>query len=317
MPSEHLVDPDLRDAIRNLPSGPLSLETLPIVRRMQAEDLAKAPKPEGGSVRVEKHSVTGLDGAPDIRILSYRPSEATGPLPGFLHIHGGCYVVGSPEADDAANRSLCAALGCAIFAVSYRLAPETAYPGPLDDCYAAFEWMHTHAASLDLDRTRLGVKGVSAGGGLAAALAILIRDRGGPTLAFQHLIYPMIDDRTCIEEDPHPFAGDYLWTPERNHFGWTCLLGEAPGGPSVPVYAAAARAVDLTGLPPTFIGVGAIDLFFEEDLTYARRLGRAGVPVELHVYPGAFHGFYNQPQARVAQAAARDSRDALRRSLWR
>jgi triacylglycerol lipase len=135
-------------------------------------------------------------------------------------------------------------------------------------------------------------------------------------LAFQHLIYPMIDDRTCVAEAPFPFVGDYVWTPESNRFGWTSLLGRAPGGEDVSPYAAAARVGDVAGLPPTFIAVGGLDLFLEENLAYATRLSRAGVPVELHVYPGAVHGFQLQPKARVSQAANRDSRDALRRSLF-
>ena len=158
--------------------------------------------------------------------------------------------------------------------------------------------------------------GESAGGGLAAALALLARDRGEYSIAFQHLIYPMLDDRTGTET-PHPYAGEYLWTPANNMFGWSALLSVAPGSAGVSPYAAAARAADLAGLPPAFIATGALDLFVEEDIEYARRLIRAGVPVELHVYPGAFHGFDLSPDARVAQEARRISVAALRRALGR
>jgi hypothetical protein len=147
----------------------------------------------------------------------------------------------------------------------------------------------------------------------------LTRDRGEVRLACQHLIYPMIDDRTSADgaSDVHRFVGEYVWTPLHNRFGWECLLGATPGIAGVSPYAAAARAEDLSGLPPSFIAVGALDLFLEEDMDYARRLTRAGVPTELHVYPGAFHGFDAAPQlARTAMAAARDSRDALRRALY-
>jgi triacylglycerol lipase len=157
--------------------------------------------------------------------------------------------------------------------------------------------------------------GESAGGGLAAGLALLARDRGEHQLAFQHLIYPMIDDRTCTADDPHPFAGEFVWTPSANRFGWTSLLGHEPGRAGVSPYAAAARAEDLSRLPPTYIATGALDLFVEENFEYARRLIRAGVPTELHVYPGAFHGFQWAAQSEVAMAAARDTRAALVRAL--
>jgi triacylglycerol lipase len=168
---------------------------------------------------------------------------------------------------------------------------------------------------LGVDSARIGVMGESAGGGLAAALALLARDRREHSLTFQHLIYPMLDDRTCVAKSPHPFAGEFLWTAHNNAFGWSALLGAAPGSANVSPYAAAARADDLSGLPPTFISTGALDLFLEEDIEYARRLMRQGVPVELHVYPGAYHAFDFLTNARIAAAARRDSLAALRRFL--
>jgi acetyl esterase/lipase len=156
--------------------------------------------------------------------------------------------------------------------------------------------------------------GESAGGGLAAALALLARDRGEYELAFQHLIYPMIDDRTCIA-NPNPFTGEFVWTSENNCFGWSALLGAPPGLGPISPYAAPARATDLAGLPPTFISAGALDLFLEENIEYGRRLLRAGVPVEMHVYPGGFHGFDWHPTATIAKAARRDSLAALARAL--
>ncbi len=155
----------------------------------------------------------------------------------------------------------------------------------------------------------------SAGGGLAAALALLVRDRGEFTLAFQHLIYPMLDDRTCTTKDPHPYTGEFVWTAHNNHFGWSSLLGHEPGLEGVSPYVAPARATDLAGLPPTFISTGSLDLFLEEDMDYAQRLLRAGVPVEFHIYPGGFHAFNVAPGAAIAQQAGRDSADALRRAL--
>jgi len=185
----------------------------------------------------------------------------------------------------------------------------------VEDCYSALKWLNDNANTLKIDKTRIGLKGESAGGGLAAALALLVRDRGEIKLAFQHLIYPMIDDRVCVTDNPHPFAGEFIWTLRDNLFGWSALLDSPPGAEEVSPYAAAARAPDLSGLPPTFISVGALDLFMEENIEYARRLSRAGVPMELHVYPGAFHGFDLVPNAQVTIAAQRASKDALQGAM--
>jgi triacylglycerol lipase len=185
----------------------------------------------------------------------------------------------------------------------------------VEDCYAALAWVYANAEALGADTARIGVMGESAGGGLAAALALLARDRGDYPLAFQHLMYPMIDDRTCVDPDPHPFVGEYIWTAHNNAFGWRALLGVEPGSEGVSPYAAAARAEDLSRLPPTFISTGALDLFLEENLEYARRLMRAGVPTELHVYPGGYHGFDIAPDAEVSKNARRNRMAALAKAL--
>jgi Esterase/lipase len=177
------------------------------------------------------------------------------------------------------------------------------------------KWLSTHADELSIDPNRIAVGGSSAGGGLAAALALLARDRGEIPLAFQFLLAPMLDDRTCTLAKPHPYTGEFIWTPDANRFGWTSLLGQEPGGPDVSPYAAAARAKHLEGLPATFLYVGALDLFLEEDLEYARRLTRAGAPTELHVYPGAYHGFRMVADAQVTQVAERDLLAALKRAF--
>lgn len=315
MNSEHLVDPEIIPFLDFLPSMDLGVDDLPGIRDAMTQMFAATPLPEGLAVTVETVMIPGSTDAPEVRVVVYRPTDVEGVLPAILHIHGGGYYIGSPEMMDASNREWTADLGCVFVSVDYRLAPETRFPGAVEDCYAALAWMHGNAGTLGIDKARIGVKGESAGGGLAAGLALLARDRGELPLAFQHLTYPMIDDRTCVHPDPHPFTGEYVWTPKGNLFGWTALLGVAPGSEGVSPYAAAARAEDLAKLPPTYIAVGALDLFLEEDLDYARRLMRAGVPVELHVYPGAFHGFDAAATSRVALSSTRDASEALRRAL--
>ena len=314
--TRHLVDPQLLPLLDNWPAIALADDNLQAIREM-----SRLPIPStdaaGARVRMERRTAPGPAGAPDVDVVIYRPAEDAGPLPCIFHIHGGGYVLGSAAANEGLHRPLVAKLGCILITVEYRLAPETVAPGAVEDCYAAPAWTFAHASDLGVDATRIGVMGESAGGGLAAALALLARNRGEYALAFQHLIYPMLDDRTCAHADPHPNTGEFIWTPHNNHFGWKSLLGVEPGSEGVSPYAAAARAEDLFGLPPTFISTGSLDLFLEEDLEYARRLLRAGVAVELHVYPGAFHGFELAPDAAVSQQAVRDQTAALARFMGR
>ncbi|WP_428152407.1 alpha/beta hydrolase [Brevundimonas sp.] len=282
---------------------------------LRTADRLPMPEPSEAAqaVVLERHAASGPDG--DVGLLVYRPAAATTPVACIFHIHGGGYVIGAVDAQEAQHREMVAGLNCVLVTVDYRLAPETVFPGAIEDCYAGLAWVFAHAEALQIDLRRIGVMGESAGGGLAASLALLARDRGQYALAFQHLIYPMIDDRTCVRADPHPHAGEFIWTPHNNRFGWTALLGQATGGEGISPYAAAARADDLIGLPPAFIATGALDLFLEEDIEYARRLLRAGVPTELHVYPGGFHGFDFDPTAEISANARRDSLGALSRFL--
>jgi triacylglycerol lipase len=313
--SRSLVDPELHDFLDAWPTAVLTPEVL---AEMRGRDLPipAIENPAAEAVVLEHHRVPGPDGAPEIPLRVYRPPDQTGALPCLFHIHGGGYVAGDTKELEALHRARVANVGCVLTTLDYRLAPETRFPGAVEDCYAALGWVFAHAAALRIDATRLGVTGESAGGGLAAALALLARDRGEHKLAFQHLIYPMLDDRTCALIEPHPYAGEFIWTPHNNAFGWGALLGCEPGSPGVSPYAAAARADDLSGLPPTFISTGALDLFVDEDIEYARRLNRAGVPVEFHLYPGGFHGYDLHPTARVALQARADSRTALKRFLF-
>jgi len=209
----------------------------------------------------------------------------------------------------------CTDLGCVGASVEYRLAPEAKYPAAIEDCYAGLAWMHANADALGVDRGCIGIGGESAGGGLAAALGLLARDRAELPVAFQLLIYPMIDDRQITESSQWP---DPIWPPNANTYGWSAYLGAQKGADDVPIYAAPARATDLAGLPPTLISVGAIDGFSDEDIDYAVRLRHAGVPVELHVYPGAPHGFDSfAPETATARRANHDMAEWLREQLAR
>ena len=272
--------------------------------------------PELEAVQMKERFLPSLAGGPDVRVLHYTPPGADGRArPALLHIHGGGYVLGTADIGDISNRAFALALGITVISVDYRLAPETRWPGALEDCYTALVWLHDNAAALGVDATRIAIAGESAGGGHAAALALYARDKGGPAICFQLLDAPMLDDRTGTEADPHPHVGHFVWTPAKNRFGWEALLGAAPGGPEVPAAAVPARAADLSGLPPTFISVGALDLFLEEDMDFIRRLTRAGVPAELHVIPGAYHGFgMAQTAPQVAQLTEL-RRQALARAL--
>jgi triacylglycerol lipase len=289
-----MIAPELLPGLDRLPPLEMSDEFLAMVRSGAGSEFAMQPpplSPEQASVSCEEKLIPGLNGAPDVRVLVYTPPGNETARPGYLHMHGGGYILGAPEISDLGNRSLAAAVGCVIVSVDYRLAPETRFPGSLEDNYAALKWLHEEAEALGVDRTRIAIGGESAGGGHAAALAIHARDKGEVSLVLQLLDSPMIDDRSGVTSDPHPYCGEFVWTPNNNRYGWKALLGAEPGGSDTPYGAAPARVEDLTGLAPAFISVGALDLFLEEDMEYARRLVRAGVQTELHVIPGGYHGF--------------------------
>jgi acetyl esterase/lipase len=313
MDTRYLVDPELLPGLEDFRRIQLSADLLPLAREGAAEMLAATPPPPVPGVTTTRTTVPGPQGAPDVAVEVSRPST-TGPVPAVLWIHGGGYVLGSAEQDRPKAERFAAELGHVVVSVDYRLAPETPYPGPVEDCCAALTWLHDNAAGLGVDPDRLVVAGESAGGGLAAAVALLARDRDRVPLRLQALVYPMVDDRTAVDPDLNPYTGEFVWTPGSNHFGWSALLGREPGGPDVPGYAAPARAGELAGLPPAFVGVGGLDLFLEEDMEYARRLQRAGVPTELHVYPGAYHGFWRVPAARVARTLQQDIVGAIARA---
>jgi acetyl esterase/lipase len=205
---------------------------------------------------------------------------------------------------------------CVVVSVDYRLAPETRYPGSLQDNYAALKWAHAHAEELGIDRSRIAVGGESAGGGHAASLAIHARDRNEVPIIFQLLIYPQLDDRTGSSHPAPPAIGHFMWTPSANRLAWSSLLGVPAGSSKVPVSAVPARVASVAGLPPAWIGVGSIDLFVEEDMEYARRLVHAGVATELSVVRGAFHGFdLLLPDAEASQQFSASWKTALRKAF--
>jgi acetyl esterase/lipase len=233
----------------------------------------------------------------------------------IYYIHGGGMIMGDNRAGLPSALDHAAELNLAVVSVDYRLAPETPHPGPVEDCYAGLCWTAAHAAELGIDKERLIVGGGSAGGGLAAAVALLARDRGGPALAGQLLICPMLDDRNDTPSS-RQMAGLGVWDRAANEVGWTALLGDARGGPDVSPYAAPARATDLSGLPPAFIDVGSAETFRDEDVAYATRIWQAGGTAELHVWPGGFHGFSGlMPGASLSRAAVAAQRSWLRRLL--
>jgi acetyl esterase/lipase len=266
--------PDLR-AARFLPRAAVGPRSLPLARLLgglgagrSPSDVQVVPVAEGVTARV------------------FRPVSIRHPVPGLVWIHGGGLVMGSASMDDAFCRRVAGELGAVVASVEYRLAPEHPFPTPLQDCYAVLGWL---AEQVEVDATRIAVGGASAGGGLAAALALLATERGEVGPAFQLLVYPMLDDRSAARTDLDE-TRLRMWNRASNEFGWRAYLGAAYGA-EVPPLAAPARYPDLSGLPPAWIGVGTNDLFHDEDLAYAARLRQAGVEVEVHEVPGAYHGF--------------------------
>jgi acetyl esterase/lipase len=301
-----ILDLELTPGLQALPPMEFSTETLSVMRELGNFGVVECP------AEVERHDMVA-DASGGVALTLYRPAERPSPLPGLLWMHGGGMVIGNRHINDEALIGWCQEFSCICVTVEYRLAPEAPYPAALDDCHAALEYLLSNADSLGLDPDRLGVGGQSSGGGLAAGLALRLRDEGRHRLAFQYLEYPMLDDRQTtpssqLDELP-------MWSREANTFGWRSYLGELYGTDRVPAYAAPARAQDLTGLPPTFMSVGTADGFRDENMSYAARLNQADVPTELHVYAGAPHAFQLFPDSEIGRCALRDSESWLRRQL--
>ena len=278
-----LLDPEIAEVLAAFPLdlGTLTNESLPAIRA----GMGSIPGPPlSDKVTRVDYDIPGREG---VSVRVHRPVGVDGPLPCLYWMHGGGLILGSNVGDDARFDVWCQMFNCVGVSVEYRLAPEFPYPIPLEDCYEGLRWVYDNADLIGVNRDQLGIGGASAGGGLAAGLALLARDRAEMALDFQLLIYPMIDDRQITASSGW---ADPIWPPSANHFGWSAYLAGVASGDVSP-YAAPARAIDLAGLPQALISVGALDGFSDEDVDYATRLRHAGVPVELHVYPGAPHGF--------------------------
>lgn len=310
-----LHDPEVLVAILAAPPPP-DPTTPPVgditTRRRNATanfDMIGATYPAVAGVTVERDVLVTDDGA-QLALLWYQPDVTESAGGAALYLHGGGMILDlghTGRGYDAVVRSYVAHSGVPMLMVDYRAAPEHPHPTPAEDCYAALQWLAAQAAQLGVDPARLAVVGDSAGGALAAAVALMARDRGGPSLALQLLVYPMLDDRTTVVDPQIPVEG-MVWTYDDNLTGWGALLGDRAGGPDVPSYAAPARETDLSGLPATYLDTGDLDIFRAEIVGHAARLAAAGVPTELHVYPGCPHGFELLAPAAAVSRHAVDNR---------
>ena len=288
------IDPDLLFGLQRLAQAnggfDVAMDLEGARRASEARDdalLTKLGIPE--DIVQETLSLTSRHGhIIDLRIC--RPADVCGPQPIFYWMHGGGYVMGSARQGDAFTLRAASELGMFAVSVEYRLAPETPYPGPLEDCYEGLAHLAENAGALNLDTDKIIIGGVSAGGGLCAGLGLLVRDRSAFSLLGQLLLYPMIDDRN-IAATSDTLADTLVWTRAANLFGWQSYLGDLFGTNDIPIYAAPARATDLSDLPPTYLTVGDLDLFLDENIAYAHKLTRGGIPTNFHVFPGAYHGF--------------------------
>jgi acetyl esterase/lipase len=296
----HPFNPQLR-AARFLPRTVITARTLPALRVL-TKLAAIARRPDAQVVSVNAN----------VSVHVFRPASAPPRAPALLWIHGGGMVLGDAGQDSGFCRGVAEQLNIIVVSVAYRLAPEHPFPAPLEDCYAALQWL---ARQPDIDSARIAIGGASAGGGLAAALALLAKQRGEIRPVLQLLSYPMLDDRTTTRTDIDP-RGLRLWSPASNRFGWRAYLGSAVADGEAPPLAAPARHDDLSGLPPAWIGVGSNDLFHDEDVTYARRLRQAGVATTLHLVPGAYHNFDSiEAKAAISRAFVKAQTAALDEAL--
>ena len=312
MSTRHLLDSELRALADTALIPKLTDKNVYKVRERLASKANLLNDPESHGVSRTEVFAPQADG-PNVRCLLYQPQVASASKKaGYLHIHGGGYLFGSPDGSDLSNILIASKLGITVLSVDYRLAPENPVPAPLDDCYAGLAYLHSRARTLGVDKNRIGIGGESAGGGLAAALAIKARDIGEYAVCFQALTYPMLNDRTGSEQDPgDPLVGEFVWTRQLNQYAWSRYLGNAErAAPHVP-----ARLKSYSRLPPTWMFTTTMDLFRDENIDYARRLMEAEVSCDLVVYPGACHAFQRVAGSAISKRYRKEFLEALKRGL--
>lgn len=310
-------DPELKSLLEFLPDTSLGFNDPVKVRAAFLEMMAlmNADVDRSG-VAIENRTIAGSAGAPDVPVRIYSPEALNNTVPGILHIHGGGFVIGNLDSELASCLALCRNLGVVVVSVDYRLAPESPYPGPLEDCYAALVWMSSNSSQLNIDPARLAIFGMSAGGGLSAATALLARDRGGPPICFQYLSIPELDDRLQTPSMQR-FVDTPLWNRPSAELSWDFYLGDQyqRGADDVPYHAAPARAEDLAGLPPAYVNTMEFDPLRDEGVAYAVKLMQAGVATELHSFPGTFHGSSLFATTQVSRRESAEMFAVLRRAL--
>lgn len=314
--TDYAFDPEFAELVALLPGELADLSDPASIRDFRDGGLASliGETPDRDDVIVEDRSVPGPEGGPDVAVRIYRPKAPAGPRGAMVYIHGGGFMFGSIEMMDGACQGYAAETDAVIVSVEYRLAPDDPYPAGLEDCYAALVWLADHADELGVDPARLAVGGGSAGGGLAAATALLARDRGGPPLCFQFLQIPELDDR-LETASMRAYTDTPLWNRPSAEWSWKHYLGDLHGSSDVPYTAAPSRCEDLSGLPPAYVSTMEFDPLRDEGILYALGLLGAGVQVELHSYPGTFHGSAMFADAEVSRRDSGDSIRAIKRAL--
>lgn len=309
-----LVDAEQRDMIASFPSFDPEQDDLMEFRRGLVE--GSTALLNSGSVTYEERLIPAPDAAPDVRVILFQPPKAKQTTSAILYVHGGGMIAGTPDMQAGMLNRLALETNTLVVSVDYRLAPETPFPGGLEDVYTALVWLHKHAKELEIDPDRIIVMGDSGGGCLAAATALLARDRGKVKLHAQVLIYPMLDLRTGGPDAPSddPTTGEFVWTRAQNQHAWSAVRGGLAADDPRFGYLSPAFMQDLSGLPATFMITGALDLFRDEDITFAQRLWKAAVPTELVVYANAVHAFDLLPSS-LGERVRRDVLEAVRRLL--